>query len=945
MRNFLVQGRGNTDLGIMLIGEYPSRYDYKNNTFFEHYPNFKKIVNESLEFDRESYSLDDIYCTYAVKKYIPSDTGVTYPDFLASTSDDDNDFLDILAGEIDKIKPKVIICLGSNVTKLLTKGTLIKTADQLNTIINFTGTLEHKPSVITCYSGSYIENQLVKYGNIKPLEAFSRAIDKCFYVVTGNTEALQINYTQSILVESKNMFDTLLDYVEQTGIGCFDYETTGLKWYDETMFCTVLSISFQIGSSYIIPLYHREPVFDYDDAGNILEKGGKYVVLDTEDPILSEELVKYFISELERRLFNNPNVIKIAHNLKFDMHWNKVNGIHKYSGRFNDTMLMSHILNELTPNGLKDLTREYFPQYANYEKALKKYHYATTPLTILSQYAGIDTDITLRLWVMFEEMLINDDPDHLLYILYRNLTMPAFRSLFEAEHHGAKIDRTLLNDSIIEAEDILKRKLTKLKNFREVKKFEKYESKKKNRKELENLNTSIANRKAMLTGKIDDKLVQLNSQHAEYIKERAAMVVTEEDKLSKRSNYSKLNTKINRTLKNITSYEERKLVISEDKIIKGYQAKKQEIKLGTLKVYTGINFNSPDQLADLLFTPAGLGLPMKEEFRGGDYVQVKTTGADYLKEFDEHPFINCLFEYRSVAKMVSTYYKGILKLLDKDGYLHTSFKLNGTVSGRLSSVAPNLQNIPARSKVDDPDAVKCLKRVKQFFVPKSDNYYIMQFDYSQAELRLIANFSRDETMMSTYLQGIDLHTMTASKLSGTDYDSFLELDPAYRKKQRSNAKGANFGLVYDISIDGYLEYCKNTFNLILTYDEAKEHYDKFFAAYPSLKKWHKEYTNMGKRDGFVRTLFGRKRRLPHINEDYSYQQSSDVRFAINSPIQGTGGEYTLFSIAILRHRLPKEVIFFNTVHDSIFFYIPKHLLDYVDLEEFEEEKYLLKSTD
>lgn len=917
MRGQYARGRGNNLKSIMILTDFPTIQEQKSGIAFESYSTFTKIVDDSLEFEGENIMFDDLYSSYCIKETI---TGKKRSDldfkeykkmFYANGWDES------LRSEIDRVNPTVILAMGTFSSELLTG---VKFKDAQHSIENLTIYEDLKNiRVVSTYTPYYIDNQINSFSNYKPAEKFSNAIDKCFFISTGNEDALKINYTQHRLVNGKEDFDKLMDYVEQTGLCCFDYETTGLDWYDSKIFCTVLSISFQVGSSWVIPLYHKEPIFEIDNkTGEKIVKAGKYIVEKYEPKIFDNDFIDYMFSEMESRIFNNPLIIKIAHNLKFDMHWNMRNGITKFSGRFCDTMLMGHILDELTPNGLKDYTRAFFPKYANYEKALKKYSWDYTPLEILGNYAGIDTDITLRLWIMFEEDLILDDDLHTLYLLYRNLTMPAFFTLLEAEHHGAKIDRKLIEKSIDEGEEILARKLNDLKGFKEYSRFIIREEIKTNKVAIQEYLEKIEKRKSMLEKK---KISRQDDLLQKRINLENEILTLDEDKDSK--DITKIRKKIDTVEKNISKLLEAK----DDKFIENYRTSIRELKTGKITSYGGFNFNSPKQLGELLYTPSGFGFLPMDEFIDGEIVQKKTTNADYLNQL-EHPFIDKLFAYRSISKMISTYYKGILERLDKNDFIHTSFLLHGTVSGRLSSRNPNFQNIPSRSKLDDDDAVHCLKLVKKFFCSIGEDYTLAQFDYSQAELRLIANFSKDENMIDTYQRNIDIHTMTASKLSGRDFEEFMQLDDKERKKHRNNAKGANFGLVYDISIEGYIDYCKKTFGLILSEEEGKIHYNIFFNAYPRLKEWHKEYKDYGKIHGYVRTLFGRKRHLPNINDGWGSKQSADERYAINSPIQGSGGEYTMFTFAILKYRLPKSVIFFNTVHDSIFFYIPKNIFEY-----------------
>ena len=277
------------------------------------------------------------------------------------------------------------------------------------------------------------------------------------------------------------------------------------------------------------------------------------------------------------------------------------------------------------------------------------------------------------------------------------------------------------------------------------------------------------------------------------------------------------------------------------------------------------------------------------------------------------------------SKIKSIKSVGVMYVYDISVHRDHSYHGNG-ICCHNSSSGPNLQNIPTRTRQDDEDVMWAIKQVKKFFkVP--DGFVGLQFDFSQAELRLIANFSGDETMKSVYLEGKDIHSMTGARIAGMDYDSFLESENF--KRGRNDAKSANFGLVYDISIPGYIAYIRNATGKLISEDTAKNHRDSLFGVYKKLKNWHMEYKAKAQRFGYVRTLFGRKRRLPDVNHRVSSIASKAMRNAINSPIQGSGGEWTIFVMALLDIVLPSKCYFFNTVHDSFFLYCPKDLVPYV----------------
>lgn len=786
--------------------------------------------------------------------------------------------------DLEDIEPDIIIFVGGNIGKHFMKATVSKTQGRLDKVTMFG--VEYKGTSL--YSTRY-------YGRDNKWDKFNSQMN---FIFSADIHDDFTPTTKFEIVKNIDKFYDVIDYCKEAKTFCFDFETTGVEWYNKDQVATILSISFNHGFSYILPLYHREPIFE--GIPNILKhleenpNCSKPKVIGFQDPIFTKDEVDEMFEVMGDEIFSNRKVKKIAHNLKFDLHWMSRYGVNVYDGRFDDTMLMSHIIDENTPNGLKDLTKVYFPRFSGYEDELKLFSWESTPLEILSKYASIDTDITLRLAALFEDMLINDmltdeneiymledyarsgNPKlverekqrYILYLLYRNLTMPSFFALFEAEHHGAKIDAQLIKDSIKKAEILLEKKHKQLFSFKEVNAFILRKQKEENAKAIKELDAKI--QKRLEAGRDESK----------------------------------------------------------DSFINKYKQKINDIKTGVICLYDTINFNSPTQLTSLLFDKESFNFPLQIDPRTGE--GKRTSAREHLQEID-HPFIITLFAYRSISKMLSTYYQGILDKLDENGFIHSSFLLHGTKTGRLSSRNPNLQNIPSRLKFDDPETEECLKMVKKFFTVLDDSYYAVQADYSQAELRVIANFSEDDTMIDTYKKDIDIHALTASRTIDKSLEEFYNLPVKDQKKYRFGAKGTNFGLVFDISVDGYKNYLKLQYGISISRAEAQDHYTKFFKTYTKLKKWHDDYRDFANITGYVRTLFGRKRRLEHIKDNSSRNSSAkatDERLSINNPVQGTSGEYAIFSAAILRHRLPKGNIFFNTVHDSVFFYLKKDKLDY-----------------
>lgn len=361
----------------------------------------------------------------------------------------------------------------------------------------------------------------------------------------------------------------------------------------------------------------------------------------------------------------------------------------------------------------------------------------------------------------------------------------------------------------------------------------------------------------------------------------------------------------------IAKLEEEKKTLKTQKSIDTRNERIKELSTKSVEFFTEVNFASPKQLSDLIYSKIGLNvkpLKIKGKLEYG-------TAKEIIDELN-HPWTNNLSAVRTLAKVISTYFGPLLYNSDENGYIHPSFKLNGTTTGRTSCVGPNLQNIMGRLSYKDDEVEAVIKKIKKCFVPP-DDHFILQVDGSQAELRFIANFSKDPVMIDAYLQGKDLHAITGAKIKDMEFEEFLVSDQY--KEGRWLGKSANFGIVYDISVDGYIAYIKNNTGVVISAAEAQKHIDSIFSTYTWLRKWHKKYTNLAKKYGYVETLLGRRRRFSNINNTTNQGLvNKDIRDAINTPIQGTSGEYFLM-LQNEYHR--KGLWMFNQVHDAIMFYI------------------------
>jgi DNA polymerase-1 len=235
-----------------------------------------------------------------------------------------------------------------------------------------------------------------------------------------------------------------------------------------------------------------------------------------------------------------------------------------------------------------------------------------------------------------------------------------------------------------------------------------------------------------------------------------------------------------------------------------------------------------------------------------------------------------------------------------------------------------MQNIISRTKY--PVVEETVKLVKNSFsVPKG--YTLIQADYSQAELRLMAHYSQDKRMMDAYKKDLDLHMVTAAAAKSLSVEKWHELDEKVKKQSRFEAKAENFGLIYGMSAGGFRNYARVQYGLIIGPRKAEERRNSFFKTYPALTTYHNTYKAKGYKFGYVRTMFGRKVLIPDLKSYNRIKVGHAERNCINSPIQGTAGEMTIFAFALLMHILDERVYFVNTIHDSILFYVPDDILE------------------
>jgi DNA polymerase-1 len=328
---------------------------------------------------------------------------------------------------------------------------------------------------------------------------------------------------------------------------------------------------------------------------------------------------------------------------------------------------------------------------------------------------------------------------------------------------------------------------------------------------------------------------------------------------------------------------------------------KAKIDILSEKIYkeAGENFNisSPRQLGNILFEK--LELPYGKKNKSG-----YTTDAKILQKLiNKHPIISDILEYRNLTKLNSTYLEGLVPYIREDGKIHTIYKQNLTRTGRLSSVEPNLQNIPAR----DEDG----RKIRKAFLPVNDLF--MSCDYSQIELRILAHISGSKELQQAFINNEDIHTRVAADINGIPLNEVT-------KTQRRTAKAVIFGIVYGISGFGLGE------NLSIPAKEAKAFIDKYYELYPGVRKYMDNIIKEAQDNGYVRTLLNRKRSIAELQSKIYMVRQSGERIALNTPIQGTGADIMKKAMVDIDKEFVKEGIkskMIMQVHDELIFDVIK----------------------
>lgn len=625
--------------------------------------------------------------------------------------------------------------------------------------------------------------------------------------------------TKYKIITNKQELKKLIQCCKQTGYASVDFETNAEPIYNKSFKPTILSVTFQPGFGCSIPLDHFETK-KYTSSGwnwkKMLRKFGEEVI-------------------------ENPNVVKVAWNYKFDDQIFQKYNIY-YRGVCLDGMLAKYLLNEEKPNDLKSMVRRYLPEYGDYEKQDKfdKIPWDKKEMEPLCHYGCQDTDYTLRLMLFFEKKLI----DLGLYNTYRNLIMTASRVLTSVEKNGLYVDRAFnqeLLDSYLPKIEAAKEAIY---NLPKVKKFTKLYNQSKIEKYIAKLEEEIEN----LDPRVDKRKIQSREQKIANI--RAGVFTTKKE----------------------------------------------------LELIRPVSLGSSVDLPQLMYSEEGFNFEViKKNDSGKPSTDEETlTNLRLTVKKPDSPkavFLDSLLELRGLEKMYKTYIEGWHEKTQDDDRLHGRFLIHGTTSGRLSSAEPNAQQIPKTSV--DPNIKK------QLVAPKGTLY--IASDFSQAELRIMAHLSGDETYLNAFNSGQDPHLAIAATKYHVLYEEALKIyedenhpDHKIWKVRRKQAKQIAFGLIYGIGAKLLaVKLSDPKSGIIVTPEEAQKEMDIFFGQHPKLKTFLKKQEKFLRKNGYLVSLFGRKRRLPQIYSSDRGEEAYALRLALNFPCQSAASDMCLFGSILI----------------------------------------------
>ena len=729
-------GQGPKPAKVMFIGEAPGHREDDINKPFQ--GDAGKILDEI--FQAIGIQRSKVYITNTVRCRPPKNRKPKAPEIKACRV--------WLEYELDKVKPDYIVLLGAIALKNfpeLKKASISSVRGRFFQIDGYSIFPTYHPAAVL-----YDENK----------KAVLRVDLENFWNAVNGKNVTQKNGFNPRLVESKSDLEACYADLQQTKVIALDIETESLNpWGADQI--TMIGLGTRT-TQWVIPLQHKDSEFC-----KLLNK-----------PKLFRNL---------GRILADKKVV--AQNGKFDTLWIKV----KYGVDIkvsHDTMIMSYLLDENTPNNLKFLASTYFgaPDY-DLTTDQKK---GSAPLKMLAEYNANDVYYTRKLFFLFWKKM---NLDFRLMNFYRHVMMPAVEVFREIEYNGIYAQPQMLSD------------------------------------------------------------------------------------------------------------------------LKDYLAKELKKVSRKLKKYGDINWNSPQQVANLLFD--------KLELKPLDYTETgnPSTAESVMKRLaKKHEVAAHILKYREYFKQANTFVSS-WENKALDNRLHPTFNLikvwereesKGTVTGRLSCTNPNLQQVPRDPK---------LRSILQ----APEGWTFVEADLSQIELRIVAMLSGDPAMKLAFQTGQDIHIKTAEMVSGRHMSDFSGFEA---KEWRKKAKAVNFGLVYGMGVDGFLVYARDKYEVEFSYDEGEEIRERYFRTYKGLRPWYKRQIRLARLNGYVRCLSGRTRHLPNINSSNKGLRSYAERQAINSPVQGFASDITLMAAIEIHQTFTRDVVrLVGTVHDSILMEVRNDFLE------------------
>lgn len=723
------------------------------------------------------------------------------------------------------------------------------------------------------------------------------------HAFTKMGEIPQPKLTEVVIVDTAEQLIEVENRCIETGLCVFDVETNEIddpknrvRYFMDGFKITTLSISPIAGIAYVMSIEHKDKSWNYAAAISMLN-----------------------------RIFTNPKIIKVAHNLKYDLNALSSYGLTTWKGQFRDTMLMAHLVNEAESAGLARLTEMYLPTFHGYK--IKNFN---IPFEELAPYNAQDTDNTCRLFYFLEGKLREDGRK---YALYRSVVMPTFWQLFKAERRGADINEKLLDASIEECKELLTQKRQELLSFAEVNNYAQHEG-----KVLEDINFNspkqlagilfteqgfnivayeeetgerTASTRREILAAIDHPFVDVLLEYRTLEKLLGTFFVGIKEKLNKgklhadfklhgtktgRASCVTLDTKIlvKRPRQDCDLIEFRDTALEEICVGDLVPAMQGVIDIGQQWIYVRTHTGACHLITHAM--NQGEKEVYEVKFKSGQSLQCTADHKFLVKDCTNPCYTHTWKELLNItsieyvivynedgtfgeSRIDSLTYVGRKVVADIRVDVDHSYIANGVVVHNCSD--PNLQQLPSRTSVKGVEDM--VLRVKKLFNAPFGKK-VLQADFSQLELRLIAMFSRDPNMIKAYEEGKDLHCLTASQINNMSYGDFMAMeqaDPKWYKRQRACGKGANFSLSYGCSSETYRLYLKTTYGTVITKKEAELHHKNYFKQFPSMLEWHETYKAKGRQFGFVRTFFGRTRLVPDIKSINNTYRAKDERVALN----------------------------------------------------------------